>query len=214
MRRVWLIPAVMLGLAGAAGPAWADVQYTLTDEPSGMKIVGGQDFGTVTLHQTSSTEVTVTVQLGTDAKGFADTKAGYAVAWDIQGDPSLKNVTIDSATPVPGDFTVEAFTSGESYKGSPFTSGANGSGFDYAIDYTGKNGATNKLVFDVTGKSALLISDFVGNPNYLFAVDVIGTNGKTFNVAVPEPATDALLIAGIAGLTLFQFRRRRKLAKA
>jgi hypothetical protein len=217
MKRFWLILATLLGLAATSIPASADLVYTL-DVDSDFST--GHNFGTVTLSQAAgnTTNVTVTVQLNTTIAGigFANTTAGYAIAWDLNGGvPDL--IAINAATPNPSSFAVQT-TSGSyfgDYKGSPFTSGANGNGFNYAIDYTGATGTSNNLlVFDVTRSAGLALSDFIGNPNYRFAVDIITTAGGTRNVAVrvPEPRTWALFFAGLVGLTVL--RRRRKLAKA
>ena len=214
MKRFGFVLAVLLGLAVQAVPASADLVYTL-DVDSDFST--GHDFGTVTLHQAlgNTTTVTVTVQLNTSiaGMGFANSSAGYAIAWDLNGGvPDL--IAINPATPSPGSFAV-ATTSGSylgDYKGSPFTSGSNGNGFNYAINYTGVTGAENNLVFDVTRSAGLVLGDFIGNPNYRFAVDIITTAGGTRNVAVPEPQTWALFFfAGLIGLTVLQ--RCRRLAK-
>jgi len=217
MKRFWLILATLLGLAATSVPASADLVYTLAVDSD---FSTGHNFGTVTLHQNvgNTTSVMVTVQLNTTiaGMGFANTNAGYAIAWDLNGGvPDL--IAVNAATPNSGLFSV-ATTSGSyfgDYKGSPFTSGANGNGFNYAIDYTGAtNAGNNLLVFDVTRSTGLALSDFIGNPNYRFAVDIITTAGSTRNVAVrvPEPRTWALFFAGLFGLTVL--RRRRKLVRA
>lgn len=231
MNRIGLILATFLGLAATAVPASADLQYTLNCGSAPCTVTG--NYGTVTLHQDAlnTTKVTVTVQLAA-GEHFANTGAGYAIAWDIttptsspNADPSLTSVVINSAlTPNSGNFAVQSFASGKSYKASPFTSGGNGDKFNYAIDYTGpNNGTDNKLVFDVTLSTGLAIENFVKNPNYRFAVDISGGPcSPTCNVAsngggtkVPEPGTWTLSIAGLAGLTgLMMRQRRRKLARA
>src|SRR6266404_1234482 len=199
MRRFWLILGACLGLAATAVPASANLQYTLNNDSNNGAILPGHNFGTVTLHQVNSTTVQVTVSVSNEGVGFANTGAGYAISWDITGNPSLTSVTIDPLTPQPTDFHVETFTSGQGYTASPFTSGANGNDFQYAIDFTGATNAhENLLVFDVTLSTGLLLTNFIGNPTYVFAADVLGTgtNGVARDVAasgapitVPEPKT-------------------------
>lgn len=222
MKRFWLILAALLGLAATAVPASADMQYTLNCSTAPCTVSG--NYGTVTLHQDAgnTTTVRVTVQLAT-GNTFASTGSGYAIAWDIAGDPSLTSVDVNSTlTPNSDNFDVKSFASGGNYKAAPFTQGTNGNGFNYAIEYTGpNNGSDNKLVFDVTLSTGLAITDFVKNPNYRFAADISGPCSPTCNVAsngggtpVPEPGTWTMSIAGLMGLALVMLQRRRKLARA
>jgi len=223
MKRFWFVLAALLGLAVQAVPASADMVYTLNC--NGAPCTGGaagHNYGTVTLQTVSSTKVRVIVDLAAPGAAanekFASSAAGYAIAWDITGDPALTNVTINSATPNASHFSVQSFAAGGNYKASPFTSGANGNGFNYAIDHT--SGTDTKLVFDVTLSTGLALGNFIKNPNYFFAVD-ISISGNTFNVAanqpgvkVPEPGTWTLSIAGMAGLAgLVMLQRRRKWAR-
>jgi MYXO-CTERM domain-containing protein len=225
MKRFWFVLAALLGLAVQAVPASADMVYTLNcnDAPC-VGGAAGHNYGTVTLQTVSSTQVRVIVDLAAPGavanERFASSAAGYAIAWDIAGDPALTNVTINTAgTPNPSHFAVQPFGANNTYKASPFTSGSNGKDFNYAIDHT--SGADTKLVFDVTLSTGLTLGSFVNNNNYFFAVD-ISINGNTFNVAanqpgvkVPEPQTWTLSIAGMAGLAgLVMLRRRRKEARA
>ena len=222
MMRLGLILAVLLGLAIQAVPASADMVYTLNCNAAPCVNPNG-NYGSVTLSTISSTVVRVTVDLTTAAvtETFANSGAGYAIAWDIttstKTDPSLDNVAINALTPNPGNFAVQSFASGGNYKAAPFTSGANGNGFNYAINYTGATGTDNKLVFDVTLGTGLILDNFVTNPNYRFASD-ISIQGNTFNVAsngggtrVPEPQTWLMLLAGLLFLPMLQ--RRLKLAR-
>jgi len=231
MKHFWIAAAALLGLAATVVPASADIQYVLNCSAAPCSVSG--NYGTVTLHQDvgNTTTVRVTVQLA-GSEHFANTGAGYAIVWDITtatssptADPSLTSVSVVGAqTPNSGNFSVQTFTTGQSYKASPFTSGANGLGFNYAIDYTGpNNGTDNKLVFDVTLSTGLAITDFTKNPNYRFAVDISGGPcNPTCNVAsngggtqVPEPGTVTMSIAGLMGLVGFAvLQRRRKTAKA
>jgi hypothetical protein len=218
MQRIWLILAAFLGLAAMTAPAFADLQYTLAIDSVGGTISGGHNFGTVTLQTISATEVRVIVKLDTTiaGMGFANTNAGYAVAWDLSGGVP-DSVTFDASNTNNGDYQIQALNG--DYKAAPFTSGANGNDYNYAIDYNAANATDSKLVFDVTRSSGLALTDFIGNPNYRFAVDIITTAGNTRDVATtndhvvktPEPETWLLFIAGLIGLTVLQ--RRRKLAR-
>ena len=230
MKRFWLILAASLGLAATALPASADVTYTLNCGANPCSTTG--NYGSVTLHQTSASTVTVTVDLTTAAttETFAGTGAGYAITWNITSDPTLSAVNITSANAA--NFTVQDFDPSDHsppapnyqrYKASPFTGGScsfnDASCQMYAIDYNinGSGGSDNKLVFDVTLSSGLSIANFIANSaGYLFTVDISGGPcSPTCNVAakVPEPATWLMFFAGLAGLT-FMMQRRRKLARA
>jgi hypothetical protein len=219
MKRFWFILAAFLGLTMTAVPAMADTVYTLScnDAPC-TGSAGGHNYGTVTLHESVVNNTwTVTVDLAAPGavagETFANSSSGFAIAWDLNVTPD--SVVIDAGTVHSGSFAVQPFNG--SYKAAPFTSGANGNNFNYAIDYTGATGTSgdNKLVFDVTRATGLALLNFVANPNYRFTVDIALSSGDTFNVAVkaPEPQTWLLFLAGLAGLTLL-VQRRRKLARA
>jgi len=221
--RIWLTIATMFAALCWAAPASADLVYTLDQSTA----FSGSNFGTVRLHQVNSTTVKVTVTLAA-GEYFALTGAGYALTWDIAGDPNV-TITVDPAT-VPGAnyFTPQAYQAGEHYSASPFGS------FNYAVLLTcpapqNCNGGktTNPqgpLVLDVTFASGLLITNFVQNSSgFVFAVDiykpncgtgactgVVGTNGTSVRT-VPEPAT--LLIFAAAAGGLGAWRRRHRLAK-
>ena len=240
MKKFWLILVAFVGLAATAVPASADLQYTLNCKVSPCSgAAANNNFGTVTLHQTASNKVTVTVQLVVGQDKFAGTGAGYAINWDLAGVTGanpIRSVTGISVATNPGNFAVKGFNFAAAgykrYKASPFTGGSCGkdtaSCFEYAIDY-GPNGSTGndtKLVFDVTTSSALALTDFIANPaGFRFAADistvpggctgactfVVASNGAGATV-VPEPQTWLLVIAGLIGLPLLQ--RRRKPARA
>ena len=229
MKRLGLILAALVGLAVQAVPASADMVFTLNC--NGAPCTGGaagHNYGTVTLQTVSSTQVHVIVDLAApgavSGETFANSSAGFAIAWDLNGGVP-DSIAISAATPSSGSFAV-ATTGGSylgDYKAAPFTQGTNGDGFNYAIDYNGATGTSgnNKLIFDVTRSTGLVLGDFVKNPNYFFTAD-IAISGDTFNVAsngpgvkMPEPQTWTLSIAGLAGLTgLVMLQRRRKEAKA
>jgi len=217
MKRVLLVLAAFLGLAAQAAPASADMVYTLTCDT--VACGSPTNYGTVTLKQIgSSVEVTVALAPNT----FAGTGAGYAINWNITGNPNL-TTALDGAHPLlPGqtfdtnNFAIKDNTvSGKTYKASPF-----GSDWMYAIDskQSGGNASNdNTLIFDVTKSGGLVLTDFVPLSGFMFAVDIWqSAHGPTFVVAakVPEPQTWLLFLAGLAGLTaLGMLQRRRKLAR-
>lgn len=242
MQRLWLILAAFLGLAAMTVPASADLQFTLAC--NSIACGAPTNYGTVKLHQVDSTHVTVTVQLAAGV-AFAGTGAGYAISWDLKSSsgcvaaacypgPALASVTIDALTPNPGNFnpptTVAELSGVQNYKNSPFTGGACGAGsdcYEYGIDYgpSGGGGTDQKLVFDITTNSAVLLTDFNSNPSgFKFVSDISlnGGSGGTFvvgakgdGVKVPEPETWMLFFAGLVGLTALNvLQRRRKLARA
>jgi len=167
----------------------------------------------------------VTVNLIPVMENFAGTGAGFAVNWNISGNPSL-DTTIKpldyNNDPLPtgaiyntGNFSVEDNSvSGKTYKASPFSDT-----WMYAIDYNvngGKDTNDNYLIFDVTKSTGVLIADFIASNNFMFAVDIFGGPcNPTCVVAakVPEPATWLMFFAGLAGLT-YLLRRRRVFARA
>jgi hypothetical protein len=233
MKRLGLIFAAFLGLAIQAVPASADIVYTLAC--NSVACGSPTNYGTVTLHQLgsgiagdASNHVEVTVDLLTAGNHFAGSGAGYAITWNITGNPDLTTGLIATGTPghptLPGEiystshFAIQDNTDpGGTYKASPFGNNA----WQYAIDYTPNGGGTgddNRLIFDVTKATGLLLSDFAPTTaGFMFAVDIFKSpNGPTFVVAakVPEPQTWLLFMAGLAGLTaLVMLQRRRKGAR-
>lgn len=227
MKRIVLAMAVFLGAAVQAVPAAADVTYTLNCSDISCSPSG--NYGSVTLHQLgsgSTSSVEVTVNLVTVMNNFAGTGAGFAVNWNIAGNPSLTTHidAHDAANdPLPPQtiydtthFAIQDNTqSGFTYKASPF-----GSDWMYAIDYTvsgGKASNDNYLIFDVTRSGGLVISDFVNNASgFIFAADIFGGPcSPTCVVAakVPEPATWLMFFIGLAGVT-WLVQRRRQMVRA
>jgi len=219
MKRFWFILAAFLGLAVQAVPASADMVYSINQNGSAFS---PGTFGSISLHEVgsgSTAYVTVTVTL-TGGYTFANSGSGYAILWNIQGNPSL---TVNNIGPTASDFALQdGAVSGKGYTAGPFASGncskAGNSCFDYAIDYVGAQGGQGtdtSLVFDVRNSIAgVFANSFIPNANgYLFTFDV-ALNGNTGNVAVkaPEPATWLLFFAGLVGLTVL-FQRRRQLAR-
>ena len=239
MRHFWLILLSFLGLTAAAVPASADITYQLNCVSDPCTTTG--NFGSINLHQNGSGTVldpyyvTVTVDLTTasSAEKFAGTGAGYAVTWNIAGNPTLSSVSVTSANA--GNFTVQNFDPSDHsppgpnyqrYKATPFTPGScsyNDAGcMMYAIDYNigGSGGNDSKLVFDVMKSGGLVLSDFTANSDgYFFTADVSGPGScnPTCNVAsntttAPEPGTVFMLLAGLGSLLMV--RRRRQLVRA
>jgi hypothetical protein len=227
MKRFWLILVAMLGLAMSVAPASADMVYTLTKGGTDFATPG--NYGTVTLHQntngtTGKTDDYVTVTVKLAANYYFDNGSGYAIAWNLKGNPTLTNVssskkgiTINtSGTDNSSRFAVQSYSSGQQYYSSPFTDGSLPQ-FMYAIDYTADGKKDNDLVFDVYNKNVgVQVSDFLINSrNFMFAVNIwsdINDCGPTGNVAaVPEPGTSLLFLAVLIGLPMVY--RRRKLAR-
>lgn len=238
MKQLFLVAAAVLGLAATAAPASANLQYTLNCSANPCSTSG--NYGTVTLHQVgtgASAYVTVAVKLAPN-EVFASTGAGYPIAWNIAGNPTLSSITVTSAnasffTPQfadPTDTTNPAPVYSR-YKASPFTGGSCGpttaSCFDYAIagNWSGTNHFETGLIFDVKKSGGLLLSDFAATSNgYYFSADIgtCTTSGgqtrcsNTFTVAsnthpvpVPEPLTLSLFGLGFAGTVAL--RRRKKI---
>jgi hypothetical protein len=131
MRRFWLILAALLGLGATALPAAADVTYTL--DCNSVACGTQTNYGSVTPHQVgggSSASVTVTVDLTTASatETFVGTGAGYAINWNISGNP---NLTVTNIAPNGGgQFALQNnAAANHTYKASPF-----GHSWMYAID--------------------------------------------------------------------------------
>jgi len=227
MNRIWLALAVFLGTAALVAPASAAVTYTLNCSTVACGTSG--NYGTVSLSLIAGTglagdasnKVEVTVNLISAGNTFAGTGAGYAINWNITGNPDLTTALIAAVPPVGGTYSTSNFaiqdstTKNHTYKASPF-----GNNWMYAIDSNqngGNSGNDNYLVFDVTSANGIRLQDFTSVGGFFFAVDIFGgpchpTCVVASNTSVPEPSTVLMIIAGLG--SLFMFQRRRKLARA
>jgi len=181
---------------------------------------GNNNFGTVVLTQGATGHVTVSVSLSAN-ETFANLSSGYAILWDITGSPDLAITPQGSNA---GNFAVQDGGNPNLYQASPFSknnnncNGANAAScFDYAVARNDISGSDNKLVFDVTSSNGISLSSFASTSlGFSFAAMINQSgNGTPFYVAsnaapVPEPQTWTLAIAGLAGLILFQRRRRHR----
>jgi len=232
MKRIFAALAVFLGVGVQAVPASADMTYTLNCDSVACSPAG--NYGSVTLHQlgtgvagSATNIVEVTVNLISVMNDFAGTGAGFAINWNITGNPNLTtNIDAHDAAndPLPSGVTYDpthfaikdGTATNNNYKASPF-----GDNWMYAIEYTvngGRASNDNYLIFDVTKASGLLISDFAAINGFLFAVDIFSETGTPCNTCVvaakvAEPGTAPLMIVATLGM-LFLMQRRRKSVRA
>jgi hypothetical protein len=222
-----------------AAPASADLVYTLTDP--GSAFVAGGNFGTVTVHQLTSNEVQLTVDLNPNPYGaatppawvaFANTSAGFPLTFNYAGDPNIVIAPVTAGFGVPTQnvgtkqhpIFESSGASGLKWKASPFGD------FNYAVSCTtacptggGSGNSSGPLVVDVTFSSAVTLADFTtvssGNPGAYFGVDisiagktgVVGGNSTPTVQDAPEPASLLIFAGGVAGVAAFR-RRKKKVA--
>ena len=91
------------------------------------------------------------------------------------------------------------------------TFGASGPGYTYVFSTYGLAASTNGNLF-VSDYSSGSIGELTANGTIITTTFISGLSSQTYGIAyssIPEPGTDALLGAGLCGLGLLHFRRRR-----
>jgi hypothetical protein len=178
MKRFWVILAAFLGLAAAAVPASANVQWSLNDGSGANPGNSGAPYGTVKAVQMgtgtgSYVEVTIKLNAG---NYFMASGSHDGITWDMSVVPGAITVLTQNPPP-PGtvhsdasQFDVQALNG--SYGDPPFTSGAGLSDFNYDIKPkagSGGAGTEQSIVFDITkAGTGIFLSNVIGQANTLF----------------------------------------------
>ena len=193
-----------LTLLALVPAARGDLIYQLNVDGCSGNCGPQASFGSIDLHQVSSTEVLVTETLNNGNK-FVSTGAGDALEFNIAGNPAvtLSNISAGFSTGPAPDYVSTFGTFEYSVTCSVCGSGAS-------------SPQPGPLKFDVqlTEGGNLSINNFVaGGATGLdfFTTDILsGTTGNTGNVAafppeaLPEPVSFSLFGAGLLSLGLFR----------
>jgi len=210
---LWIV-AILGATIVSYAPRASALSFDLTtcDMSTGC-LAPGTSYGTVNVTQVSSGVVDVTLTLA-PGEVFANTGAGDALLFDLQG---ISSITIPTIPPITPGFTATT-TSGSIH--------ADGTGtWQYGVSCTGCGPGTSSslsgpLNFDVAA-GGITPASFTKNSNSLyFAADIgvpsssCGASGYCTGdvgtpTAVPLPAAAWLLLSGLAGVGAMA---RRKLA--
>lgn len=203
--------SMAIALIMAATQAHAAVIYMLNQDGC-TNTCGTGPFGQISLEQTTSTLVTVTVTLN-PGEAFAGTGAGEALEFNVAGPVTLAGFTAGFAT---GPTPAKASTFGTFLESVTCTICQGG----------GNTDLSGPLSFTVTSTAGVTTADFTANSKgHYFAVDILGTNGNTGNVgdsvaaigsrafsvsgpSVPEPVSASLIGIGLIAFSLAARRRQ------
>jgi hypothetical protein len=231
-----LLAVAVFGLASSvaakADPIGTTETFNLTVDTCGCG-TGSTVFGTVTLDQIATGEVSVTETLNSGIH-FVGTGAGQALVFSLN--PSVGTLTYSGLNPVPP--AAAEWSTLTDAKDKPFANGDYGvTCNNLACDDGDKHKFTGPLTFTLTSTNGVDISDFVpidtcyeakkNTPpcqTIYLSSDLLGPNGTGVIGALvgdtkyptpppastPEPSSLALLgsgVLGLAGMVRRKFRR-------